>query len=196
MALVRWLTLLLVAASVTGPARAQDSIISDLRLGVLAHDIPILGEQHEHGADLNGEILFASPVPADALGDIDPEYRWLLRPQPHVGIEVNTVGDTSQVYLGLTWTVNLDNGGVLWPDHAVFLGIGFGPALNNGEIRGRSNDHLSLGGHILFHPSLEVGYRVTPRVAVSVYLDHSSNGGFDRYNDGNNDVGLRVGLAF
>jgi hypothetical protein len=172
------------------------AVAQTIRLGVLAHDVPILGEQHEHGADLNAEVDFATPVPAEWLSGVAPDYRWLLTPAPHMGVEANTVGDTSQLYIGLTWTADLDTGGTLWPDHAVFVAIGFGPAFNNGDLHATSNDHLSLGAHVLFHPALELGYRITTRWSVSAYFDHTSNAGFARENHGLDNLGVRVGVGF
>jgi hypothetical protein len=183
--------LLALAVALPLPAAAQS-----IRLGLLSHDVPILGEQQEHGIDVNGELDLAPLVPADALTGVGPGYRWLLRPAPDFGVEANTLGATSQIYFGLTWTADLDTGGTLWPDHTVFLGIGFGPAFNNGYIRSASNTHLSLGSHVLFHPSLELGYRITPRWAISAYFDHSSNAGLARENDGMSNLGVRVGLSF
>src|SRR3546814_14134530 len=44
-------------------------------------------------SDVNAEILFASPEFLSAI--------W--SPRPHLGVDINTAGDTSQLYLGLTW---------------------------------------------------------------------------------------------
>ena len=176
------------------PSHAQ--LLTDVRLGVLAHDVGILGYQRESGADLNVELIFASPVPDEALTGIGEAWRWLLRPQPNVGVEANTSGYTSQGYVGLTWTVDLDNGGALWPDHAVFLGISFGPSFNTGYVRSPSPHRLSLGSNVLFHPALELGYRITPAWSISVYFDHSSNAGLARYNEGLDNLGVRAGLHF
>jgi len=85
-------------------ARAQSALISEVRIGVLAHDVPIFGLQREHGVDLNGEVLFVSPVPDTAVADIGPAWRWLFQPQPDIGGDFNTAGQTSQAYAGLTWT--------------------------------------------------------------------------------------------
>jgi lipid A 3-O-deacylase len=173
-----------------------DELLTDLRFGVLAHDVPVLADQREHGADLNAEAIFASPVPGAALTDVAPGWRWLLRPAPDIGIEANTNGYTSQVYVGLTWTADLDTGGVLWPDHAVFVAIGIGPAFNNGHVHTTEGNRLSLGSNVLFHPSLEVGYRITQVWSLSVYFDHSSNGGLARDNAGLDNLGVRLGLHF
>ena len=177
--------------------RATRRILTDVRLGILAHDVPILGRQMEHGADVNAEAQFQSFVPESALTGIAPDWRWLLRPAPHIGVDGNTGGFTSQLYFGLTWTVNLDNGGLLWPDHAVFLAIGFGGAFNNGHIHEPdTTEHLSLGSNVLFHGSVELGYRITPRWSLSVYFEHSSNAGLAQYNAGLSNLGIRVGAHF
>jgi lipid A 3-O-deacylase len=200
---VRWYwslgPLVLVAGVLaTVPALADgDGILTDLKLGVLDHDVPILGGHTEHGVDINAELQFQSFVPESAVGGIDPRLRWLLRPAPNIGVDGNTAGLTSQLYFGLIWTVNLDNGGVLWPNHAVFFSFGFGGAANNGKIYAPdTSDHLSLGANLLFHEQLELGYRITPRWSVSVYFDHSSNAHIDRYNAGLDNLGVRVGLHF
>ena len=178
-----------------GTASAADGLLTDVRLGILAHDVPILGVQQEHGADVNGELLFESFVPDSAVAGIAPGWRWLLQPQPNLGIDANTAGATSQLYFGLTWTADLDTGGWLWPDHAVFLGIGFGPAFNNGHIHS-ATDHLDLGSNVLFHASLELGYRITPQWSLSVYFEHSSNAGLAQENAGLDNLGMRVGWHF
>ena len=190
--------LVLVASTIAAlPAMADDGILTDVRLGILAHDVPVLGRQMEHGADVNAEAQFESFVPESALTGIAPDWRWLLRPAPHIGVDGNTGGFTSQLYFGLTWTVNLDNGGLLWPDHAVFLAIGFGGAFNNGHIHEPdTTEHLSLGSNVLFHGSVELGYRITPRWSLSVYFEHSSNAGLAQYNAGLSNLGIRVGAHF
>ncbi len=180
----------------TAQSRAEDGIVTDVRLGVLAHNMPVIGPQREHGVDINGETLFVSPVPEAWTADIAPIYRWMLRPQPNFGVSANTNGYTSQVYFGLTWTVDLDNGGYLWPDGAVFFGIGFGPAFNTGHVHSTSGNRLSLGSNVLFHPTLELGYRITPQWSISAFIEHSSNAGLAEDNPGLNDVGARVGLHF
>ena len=193
---VRWAALALAFLLAAPSATWAQQIFSDVRLGVLAHDPPIIGPQREHGVDINAETIFVSPVPNDWTADIAPLYRWMLRPQPNFGVSANTNGYTSQIYFGLTWTVDLDNGGYLWPDGSVFFGIGFGPAFNTGRVRSVATNHLSLGSHVLFHPSIELGYRITPQWSISAYFEHSSNAGLADNNPGLNDVGARVGLHF
>lgn len=186
-----WVVLCLMHA---GSASAQQ-LVSELRLGVLAHDIPVLGSHRESGADINGEVLFVSPVPDNLVAGVSPALRWLLVPRPDIGGDLNTAGGTSQLYLGLVWTATLF-GDVLTPGDSVFLDLGIGPAFNNGLISTTDPDRKSLGSHTLFHGSLGLGYRFDRRYSVSLYYEHSSNGGLARENDGLNNAGVRLGLAF
>ena len=178
----------------TGRSPAQ-SIVSEVRLGVLDHDIGFLASHKEDGVDLNGEVLFVSPVPYNVVSSIDPRIRWLLTPRPDLGIDVNTAGNTSQLYFGLVWTAVLFKQVFLPNDH-IFTSIGFGPAFNNGEHASSDSNHKSLGSNVLFHPSLEIGYWFNPHYSLSVYYEHSSNGGLADRNEGLNNAGIRFGLAF
>lgn len=193
------LSALLVAGAVLlpGPADAQEQrylALDEVKLAVLPHDPSLLGGK-EGGADVNGELLFASPV-RDAVAEAVPAFlRWMVRPRPYFGFEANTSGYTSQGYFGLTWTWQLARN-LLRSGDGVEFGIGFGPAFNNGLIRSERTDRQNLGSHVLFHVSFELGYRITPRYTVSAFLDHSSNAGFARENQSLNDVGLRFGLRF
>ena len=69
-----------LALMAVGPAWAQ-GIVSELQIGILAHDVPIVGEQKEHGADINGELRFVSPVPNGWIAGIAPGAG-LQRAQP------------------------------------------------------------------------------------------------------------------
>jgi lipid A 3-O-deacylase len=177
-----------------GAAQAQQ-IVSELRMGVLAHDIGFLGEHKEQGADINAELLFVSPVPDSWVADVSPTWRWMLNPRINVGGDLNTAGATSQLYFGLSWTATLFNQ-VFTPNDSVFLGISFGPAFNNGHISTNDPDRKSLGSQVLFHPGVDIGYRINPRWSVSIYYEHSSNAHLAQENEGLNNAGLRVGLAF
>lgn len=192
--LFRTLLAVVLAAFVAGPTAHAQSILSETQLGVLAHDVPILGAQREHGADINGELRFVSPIPDAWVAGVPLAFRWMLTPRPHIGFEANTSGYTSQVYLGLTWTAVLFRG-VVTPQDRIDFSIGFGPAFNNGH-RTEDERHLGLGSNVLFHPYLELGYWIDPRWSVSAYFDHSSNAGLAHENAGLDNFGVRVGLAF
>lgn len=183
----------LLAAWSAPPSASAQSIISELKAGVLAQDVPILGVQREHGADINAELRFVSPVPDGWLANVSPPWRWVLDPRPNIGIDANTNGYTSQAYFGLVWTAVLWQG-VFAPRDHVDLDFGFGPAFNNGHTASRT--HASLGSNVLFHPSAEFVYWFAPRANVSIYYEHSSNAGLARHNVGLNNLGVRLGLAF
>lgn len=178
-------------------AHAQEQrylVLDEVKFAVLAHDVGFAGGK-EGGADINGEILFASPV-RDAVAERVPIYlRWLVQPRLDLGFEANTGGKTSQGYFGLTWTWQLVRN-LLRPGDGVEFGIGFGPSFNNGLIRTERSDRQSLGSNVLFHVSFELGYRITPRYTVSAFFDHDSNAGLARENQSINDAGLRFGLRF
>jgi lipid A 3-O-deacylase len=129
------------------------------------------------------------------VAGIDPHFRWVLTPRPNIGFSANASGYTSQLYFGLTWSANLLYR-MLLPDDHVSFSIGFGPAFNNGQIHSTSGNHLSLGSHVLFHPSLELAYWFTPRFNASISWEHSSNAGLATYNAGLSNTGIRLGMRF
>ena len=149
--------------------------ISEFRGGILAHDtVPTLTHK-EPGADINLEVLFHSP---DFLGVIGS-------PRPHLGFTVNTGGDTSQLYAGLTWEWDF------WRN--MFASLALGGAIHDGDIDVRSNDKKELGCRMLFRAAVELGYRFRQRHGISLYIDHMSNGGICDQNEGLVLLGVRYG---
>src|SRR5262245_19870847 len=92
----RWLALVLLTPTIlwAGLAYAEPSWLDEVKLGVLAHDIRLLGNHVEPGADITVEVLFPSPALLRLLG----------APRPHLGLSINTAGATDYGYLGLTWS--------------------------------------------------------------------------------------------
>jgi hypothetical protein len=175
-------------------AAAQNITYSELKLGVLAHDVHFFGGK-ERGVDLNPEILFHTPV-SDAWAAQVPAYlRWLVQPRPTVGGEINTSGYTSQGYFGLTWSWQLASD-VLRPGDGISFSLFEGPSFNNGERVATAADRKSLGSHVLFREAAELGYQIDPVWTISLLLDHESNAGFARYNQSINDFGVRLGFRF
>lgn len=168
--------------------------IDEVKLGVLAHS---LGGKEPGSVDLNGEILFVSPVPKTALSGVPlrPILVPFLMPRPDAGFDLNTAGKTSQVYFGLNWTWPLFRN-LFQPGDAVDASFGFGPAFNNGLIRSPTNYRNSLGSNVLFHTSGEFSYRFSSGYEVSLYYEHVSNAGLARENEGQNDAGMRFGIFF
>jgi lipid A 3-O-deacylase len=190
-AAVALLALLLASG---GPARAQSpppepgpGFVDEVRVGVLAHDVRFAGGR-EPGADINAELLFASPAPT-GWGDALPDWlAWVARPRPHVGGDLNTDGATSQVYAGLTWTIPLVS--------RLTLDLDFGGSANNGHVNRTVPDRKALGSNVLFRLAAELGWHFTPRLAVYALFEHVSNGDTAQFNESLNDVGLRIGFRF
>ena len=192
-----WLGLVLAAAAAflaPAGAHAQNLTYSEVKLGVLAHDVHFLGGK-EGGVDINPELIFQSPV-SDAWAAGVPWYlHWMVQPRPTIGGEFNTAGFTNQYYFGATWTWQLASN-VLMPGDGVTFGIFFGPSFNDGDIIGKAPNRKSLGANVLFREAFELGYRITPVYQISGFLDHVSNGGLAKQNQSINDVGVRFGVRF
>ena len=169
-----------------GAAKAQVPFVDEFKVGVLAHDVGFLTHHVETGADVNIEALF---TPADLL-------RIIGSPRPHLGADINTSGNTSDGYFGLTWGVRPLQ--LLWGwDDRVFLNGSLGGAIHDGYIdSGAPPGRKLLGSRILFRESAELGYQLTPIISVSALLDHISNAGSSRFNQSINDVGGRIGYRF
>ena len=153
-------------------------IISELRTGLLIHDEGPFSRREEDGLDVNIEVLFASP---DVL-----DFIW--SPRPHIGANINTSGDTSQVYLGLSWEWTIWRG--------FFAGFSLGGAVHDGETTTIETDKKELGCRVLFRESVEAGWRFAGRHSVSLYLDHISNAKLCDANEGLENIGLRYGYRF
>ncbi len=123
----------LVAQSV---APAGRGVLSELKLGLLVHDEGPFSRNKEDGVDGNMELLFNSP---DLL-----DFMW--SPRPHLGFSINSAGDTSQYYLGLTWDW------FFWRDF--FLEYSLGGAVHDGETTAAPLGRKELGCQVLFRQSL------------------------------------------
>lgn len=167
------------AAALALPALAG-GLVSEMRIGALAHDVDHLwsGFRLEPSSlDLNLEVLFAPHV--TFLGGT-------LRPA--AGVTVNTVGATSKAYVDARW----EFGGALGP----FLGLGIGAAVHDGNIGPTAPDMKALGSRVLFHVPIELGWRLDRHNSVSIYFEHISNGYTQRYNEGLDSLGVRYGYRF
>ncbi len=167
------------AAAPTG-APANEAVFSEVRLGILRHDHDLYHWRKESGTDINIEALFRSP-------------RWkpfevLFSPRPHLGMSVSTNRETSQYYAGFTWE---------WrPAGAFFVDGSLGLALHDGFLRASDPGRASLGLRLLFRESIEVGCRFGTHHGVSAILDHVSNAGLGRDNDGITNIGGRYSYRF
>ena len=155
--------------------------VSELRFGILAHNKGPIASSTESGAQVNMEARFRSP-------DI---FKIILEPRPTIGASINTAGDTSFAYAGLTW------GGFVWK--GLFVEGFFGMAVHDGWLESNDPDppRRLLGSRVLFREALEIGYRFLDSHSVSFMIDHYSNAGWiAERNQGNDDFGLRYGYKF
>jgi lipid A 3-O-deacylase len=168
------LVILLIALLLTfGAATAQE-----IRLGLLLHDAGLITVDKEGGFDGNVEVLFDSPDALEVIGS----------PRPHFGASVNSVGDTSQVYAGLTWGWDLTAN--------LFVEGSLGGAIHDGELGKSDPDRRALGSRVLFRESLSLGWRFDASHSLSLMVDHISNANLTRHNAGMDGLGLRYGYRF
>jgi lipid A 3-O-deacylase len=185
----RWLAIVFIALIVAwaGTARADPGWLDEVKLGVLAHDIRVfgLGRPGETGADLNLEVLFPSPAFLRILG----------APRPHLGVSVNTAGQTNYGYIGLTWSGRPWRRLLALPE-GLFVAGSLGGAAHDGYLNTAPPGRKLLGSRLLFREGAEIGYQLTRRISVSTMFDHLSNAGLAHHNQSLNNLGVRVGVTF
>jgi hypothetical protein len=171
---------LLVGVAASGEALAQAAPSSlEVRGGVLAHDVPDLwaGFSLEGGVDINAEVLLGRGL--TFLGGTV---------RPALGVSINTEGYTRRAYLDARWEYEWRNG--------LFLGLGLGAAVHDGDLDCCEPDRKALGSRVLFHIPLELGLRLDDRNSVSVYFEHISNWDLADVNEGLDAIGVRYGRRF
>ena len=168
----------LTVLSMAAIASAEGSIVSEVRGGVYAHDVDFWSFHRESGTDINGEVLFVSPDWLEAI--------WA--PRPHLGATVNTAGNTSIAYGGLTWEYDLPAD--------FFIDANLGGAVHNGKLNTDDKNRKSLGSPVLFRLGAALGYNLTEKVNVSIQFEHVSNAYLANPNEGMDNVGLRLGYRF
>ena len=160
-------------------------IIDEVKTGVLSHDVGFLTHHVESGADINLEMLFTPPDLLAVIGS----------PRPHIGADINTSGNTSDPYFGLTWGISVIQN-LFRPGDSIFMTGSLGGAYQDGYIDNAPPERKRLGSAILFRESAELGYQVTPVISVSAILDHISNADLGQHNAGITSAGARVGFKF
>ncbi|MBX3489413.1 MAG: acyloxyacyl hydrolase [Parvibaculum sp.] len=160
------------------PASAE-GFISEVRLGVMDHDSSMFHDSHETSdPDINAEIRFVSP---DFLA-------WAFAPRPLIGGTVNTGNGTSFGYAGLGWTFDLTD--------AFFIDLTFGGAVHDGSTKGRTATSKDYGCRAQFHESGSIGYRFDKSNALMLTVEHMSNGGLCKRNEGLTNTGIRYAYTF
>ncbi len=153
---------------------------NEVRFGVLYHDLM----DEESGVDISGEYLsrfaafdFTTPF----LGT-----QSMLR--PHIGFNLNLMGDTSMAYAGYSLTVDLND--------YLFVEGSFGGMVHNGKHVDPTNQRLSLGCSVMFRESASIGAHITGNWNVLATIEHASNAGLCDVNNGVTNVGMKLGYAF
>jgi lipid A 3-O-deacylase len=168
-------------------ALAQTKLVDEVKIGGLAHDVGFLTHHVESGADVNLEVLFTSPDILHVIG----------APRPHIGADINTAGNTSDGYFGLTWGATLQQLFGIAP--GVFVDGSLGGAIHDGYLTSPvppPPGRKLLGSRILFRESAELGYQISPIVDISAILDHISNANLAPRNAGITSAGARLGFKF
>jgi lipid A 3-O-deacylase len=167
------------------PNAMPGQIVDEVKAGLLAHDVGFLGDHTERGFDVDLEMLFTSPDLLAILGS----------PRPHIGADINTAGDTSDVFAGLTWGISLIQN-LFRPGDAIYLTGSLGGAYQDGYIDNAPDKRKKMGSPILFRESAELGYQVTPTISIGALVDHISNANLGQHNAGITSAGARLGFKF
>ena len=170
---------LVMACGLIIPAHA-DGLVSELRFGVLAHDVPDLwsGFSLEPAeVAINGEVIL-SPAFAFLGGTI----------RPAIGGSIAAGSGTSSGYIDARWQIEAPSG--------LFFGVGIGTAVHNGHLGIDDPERKALGSRVLFHIPVEIGLRIDAHNSISAYFEHMSNANTASYNEGLDRIGVRYGYRF
>lgn len=165
---------------VGGDAALAEGLFNELKFGVLDHDVPDLWSNFRAepaSVALNFEALFS---PSLAL--------WGGTVRPALGASINTEGETSNVYLDARWQYEFHNG--------LFVGLGIGGTVHDGQLELKDWDQKALGSRVLFHFPIEIGYRLDEHNSLSAYFEHMSNAYTVDPNEGLDRIGVRYGYRF
>jgi lipid A 3-O-deacylase len=171
---------------VAAGARAEtgDGVVSEIRVGVFAHDEAPIVANVETGIDVNAEVLFTSPRVLRGIGG----------PRPYLGASFATEG-TSHIHAGLSW--EHDFGSRWFVSGAIGLAAHDGDPLDEAEQTPHEQEtEKALGCRVVAHLYASAGYRLSRRWNVSAHYEHLSNGTTCVVNEGLENIGIRVGRVF
>ncbi len=173
------IVLLMLAGSIG--AQAQFDVLPEIRAGVMSHDVSssTLWDPARI-RDANVELLFS----VQALdGAMLGEFR------PHVGMTVNTAGQESFGYAGLSYTLQL-------PVLPVFVEASLGAAVHGGPLVAATTPQR-FGCAALARVSGSVGIDLLPGASIMATVEHYSDGGLcGMASNGVTNVGVRLGIRF
>ena len=171
---------------VAAAARAETGggLVSEIRVGLLAHDEAPIVADVESGIDFSADVLFSSPR----------SLEWFGAPRPYLGVTLAEEG-VSHLHGGLGW--DYDVGGRWFVSGALGLAVHDGDPLQEWEqTQYEQETEKALGCRVVFHLYAGVGYRLSRRWNVSAHYEHLSNATLCPTNEGLENIGIRVGRVF
>lgn len=130
-------------------------------------------------------VIFLDPLNSAEAVDLRDK---MMRPRIHAGAMISTTDEASFAFTGINWTFDVTE--------RLYLDFGFGGAIHNGKLHDNGHRGPSLGCAALFREYAAVGVRVTEKVHLLATVDHASNAGLCRDNDGSSHAGLAVAYKF
>lgn len=197
-----FLSLLLLGLSSQAVADTKFSdIVSEVRFGVLAHNISVGinpgNENQETGENIQGEIVFHTPKRL--------RWKYLFSPEPYIVGSVNTEGNTSFGGVGLLWDWHLgkkDNWeietGLGYIVHSGAIDLPFPGVPGSAENAEFDANNILFGSRDLFRTTFAINRHLGDRWGAQVIYEHLSHGqiiGSGR-NQGNDSIGIRVYYRF
>jgi Lipid A 3-O-deacylase (PagL) len=172
-----------LTCTVSSPVRAE--IIDQVWIGGYAHDITDWGMRKEgNTADVQLEVDTAQPN----------VLRFLGAPHLNATLALNTAGKTDFGSVGLAWDRRLF--GSLYG--SLQFGIGDSDGVTGPSSDPKDRNRLLLGSKVLFREAGGLNWRMKNGWLIGVQYVHASNGLIlgHRYNEGINDLGVRIGYRF
>lgn len=164
-------------------ARAAETVFDELRFGTSAS---INGSgTHESGIFPSATIFF-DPL---SSGEAATWQQSILEPRIYLGTSIATGEGVDQVYGGLAWTLDVTE--------KLFVELGLGGTVHNGDLNDDGTNGPKLGCRFLFREQVAVGYRITDNWQILATADHSSHAHLcDGPNGGLSHAGLAIGYKF
>ncbi|MCV9997159.1 acyloxyacyl hydrolase [Pararhizobium sp. YC-54] len=176
-------TSLFFSVSGSTGAMAAEAIFDELRFGASASISN--GNSHESGIFPSATVFF-DPL---SSGTATTWQQTILEPRIYLGASVGTGDGVDQVYGGFSWTADITS--------RLFVEIGLGGTVHNGELDDSNGKGPDLGCRLLFREQVALGYRVTDNWQILATADHSSHANLcDGPNDGLSHAGLAIGYKF
>jgi hypothetical protein len=165
-----------------GQAHAADSVFDELRFGVSGS---VSDNSGETGVFPSATIFF-DPL---SSGEAASWQQSLLEPRIYLGASVGTGNGVDQVYGGFSWSADLTD--------RLFVELGLGGTVHNGNLDSGPADEPKLGCRFLFREQVALGYRVSDNWQLLATADHASHANLcDGPNDGLSRAGLSLGYKF